>query len=144
MIPQSVAEIVDNHVTLKVEGIDRMYLHAYIPKLQREQGAAFFFCGHRQQIVASPALMAPMSRSFVAALDRFAVKNKIPVVPFQKGQRKDDVMKEHLQKFSATEGVMFIGKAQEKASVYRTEKRHSAKTDKSYVWLVRSTAMVNH
>ena len=27
---------------------------------------------------------------------------------------------------------------------YKTEKRHSAKTDKSYVWLVRSTAMVNH
>jgi hypothetical protein len=144
MIPQSVAEIVDNHVTLKVEGIDRLYLHAYIPKLQHEQGAAFFFRGHRQQIVASSALMAPMSRSFVAALDRFAVENKVPVVLFQKGQRKDDIMKERLQKLSATEGVVFIGKAQEKASVYRTEKRHSAKTDKSYVWLVRSTAMVNH
>jgi len=144
MIPQSVAEIVDHHVTLKVEGIDRMYLHAYIPKLQREQGAAFFFRGHRQQIVASPALMAPMSRSFVAALDRFAVENKVPVVLFQKGQRKDDIMKERLKEFSATEGVVFIGKAQEKASVYRTEKRHSAKTDKSYVWLVRSAAMVNH
>ena len=77
--------------------------------------------------------MAPMSRSFVAALDRFAVKNKVPVVLFQKGQRKDDIMKEHLKEFSATEGVVFIGKAQEKASVYRTEKRHSAKTDKSYV-----------
>jgi hypothetical protein len=144
MISQSVAEIVDKHVTLKVEGIDRMYLHAYIPKLQSEQGAAFFFRGHRQQVVASPALMAPMSRGFVAALDRFAVENKVPVVLFQKGQRKDDVMKEHLKTFSAAEGVVFIGKAQEKASVYRTEKRHSAKTDKSYVWLVRSTAMVNH
>jgi len=144
MIPQSVAEIVDNHVKLKVEGIDRMYLHAYIPKLQREEGAAFFFRGHRQQMVASPALMAPMSRSLVAALDRFAVRDKVPVVPFKKGQRKDDVMKEHLQKFSAVEGVVFIGKAQEKASVYRTEKRHSAKTGKSYVWLARSTPMVNH
>jgi DNA-binding HxlR family transcriptional regulator len=144
MIPQSVAEIVDNHVTLKVEGIDRLYLHAYIPKLRHEQGAAFFFRDHRQQIVASSALMVPMSRSFVAALDRFAVENKVPVVLFQKGQRKDDIMKEHLKEFSATEGVVFIGKAQEKASVYRTEKRHSAETDKSYVRLVRSTAMVNH
>ena len=109
------AEIVDNHVKLKVEGTAAIYLNAYIPKLQRESGAAFFFRGHRQQIVASPALMAPMSRGFVAALDRFAVQNKVPVVSFQKGQRKDDVMKEHLLKFSATEGVVFIGKAQEKA-----------------------------
>jgi hypothetical protein len=110
----------------------RIYLNAYIPKLRREPGAAFFFRRHRQQIVASSALMAPMSRSFVAALDRFAVQNQVPVVHFQKGQRKDDVMKEHLRKlrsssakrdsaaeeFSATEGVVFIGKAQEKASVY--------------------------
>ena len=82
MIPQSVAEILDRHVKLKVEGIGRMYLNAYIPKLRREPGAAFFFRGHRQQIVASPALMAPMSRSFVAALDRFAVRNEVPVVLF--------------------------------------------------------------
>jgi hypothetical protein len=128
MIPQSVAEIPDNHVKLKVEGIDRMYLNAYTPELQREPGAAFFFREHRQQTGASPALMAPMSRGFVAALDRFAVQNKVPVVPFQKGRRKDDVMKEHLLKFSTSEGVVFIGEAQEKASIYRTEKRHSAKT----------------
>jgi DNA-binding HxlR family transcriptional regulator len=144
MLSQSVADILDNHVTLTVEGIDRMYLNAYIPKLQREQGAAWFFLGHRQQVVASPALMAPMSRSFVVGLDRFAAQNQVPIVHFQKGQRKDDVMKERLQKFSSTEGVVFIGKAQEKASVYRTEKRHNTKTGKTYVWIVRSTAMVNH
>jgi hypothetical protein len=102
MIPQCVAEILDNHVKLRVEGIDRMYLNVYIPKLQREPGAAFFFRGRRQQIVASSALMAPMSRSFVAALDRFAVQTKSPVVPFQKGQRKDDVMKEHLRKLRSS------------------------------------------
>jgi hypothetical protein len=121
MLSQSVAGILDNHVRLTVEGIDRMYLHAYIPKLQYEQGAAWFFRGHRQQAVASPALMAPMSRSFVAGLERFAAGNKVPVIAFQKGQRKDDVMNEQLQTFNSTEGVVFIGKAQEKARVYRTE-----------------------
>ncbi len=37
-----------------------------------------------------------------------------------------------------------IGKAQEKATVYRTTKRRCAKTGKTYPWLMKSTAMVNH
>ena len=39
---------------------------------------------------------------------------------------------------------LFIGKAQEKASVWRTEKRYHQPSGQSYPWLVRATAMVNH
>ena len=39
---------------------------------------------------------------------------------------------------------MFIGKAQEKTSVFRSEKRRNPKTGAPYPWIVRSTAMVNH
>jgi hypothetical protein len=35
-------------------------------------------------------------------------------VQFRKGQRKDTVMAEHLRKFDKEEGVVFVGKAQEK------------------------------
>src|SRR5439155_3690920 len=59
-------------------------------------------------------------------------------------QRKDDVMKEHLRKFQEQEGVVFVGKAQEKTPVFRTEKRRNPKTGQPYPWIVRSTAMVNH
>jgi len=45
-IPQSVAEILREHVTLEIEGIDRMYLNAYVPQLQREGGVASFFRFH--------------------------------------------------------------------------------------------------
>jgi hypothetical protein len=38
MIAQSVADILGNHVKLSVEGIDRMYLNVYVPRLQTEQG----------------------------------------------------------------------------------------------------------
>lgn len=143
MISQSVADILDKHVKLKVEGIDRMYLNAYIPKLQLEGGAAWFFRGHRQQPVASSVLMGQMSRTFVAALDQFSKQNAIEVVCLEKGQRKDDVMKERLKRFTSPEGVVFIGKAQEKAKVFRTQKRRD-QNGKEYPWLVRSTAMVNH
>ena len=36
-VPRSVAAVLAEHVTLEVEGIDRMYLNVYIPGLQCEQ-----------------------------------------------------------------------------------------------------------
>jgi hypothetical protein len=39
---------------------------------------------------------------------------------------------------------VFVGRAQEKCRVFRTERRHNEKTGKSYAWLTPSTAMVNH
>ena len=49
MIAQSVADILGNHVKLSVEGIDRMYLNVYVPRLQSEQGIVWFFRQHRGQ-----------------------------------------------------------------------------------------------
>ena len=88
--------------------------------------------------------MRPMSRRFVAALDRFIAQHKLPLVLFCKGQRKDDVMAERLRRFAAEEGIVFVGNAQEKASVFRTAKRHNPRTGRSYPWIVKSMAMVNH
>ena len=65
------------------------------------------------------------------------------LVTFEKGQRKDDVAQQYLAAFEGEEGVLFVGKAQEKASVFRTEKRRDA-PGKRYPWIIRSTAMVNH
>lgn len=42
------------------------------------------------------------------------------------------------------EGVLFVGKAQEKTWVFRTEKRTNPKTGRKFPWLVRTTSMVNH
>lgn len=69
--------------------------------------------------------------------------NKIPVVHFREGQLKDDIAAEHRNRFTKTEGVLFIGKVQEKTPVFRTERRRSEKTGATYPWPVRSTAMVN-
>ena len=144
MIAQSVADILNHHVKLTVEGIDRMYLNVFVPRLQHELGIVGFFREHRGQPLPSAALMKPMSRSFVAKLEDFVARHAVPLVQFRKGQRKDDVMKEHLRRFRKEEGVVFVGKAQEKTPVFRTEKRRSPKTGLPYPWIVRSTAMVNH
>jgi hypothetical protein len=143
-VPRSVSEVLSDHVTLEVEGIDRMYLNVYVPQLQRELGVVGFFRYHRGHQFVSSALMDPISKSFVAAMEAFATLEQVPVVQFRKGQRKEEVAAEHLSKFTQTEGVLFIGKAQEKTPVFRTERRRSATTGATYRWLVRSTALVNH
>ena len=144
MIAQSVAEIVSRHVKLTLEGIDRIYLNVYVPRLQYEQGIVGFFRAHRGQPLPSAALMSPMTRDFVMKLEDFAARHGIPLVPFCKGQRKDDVMAEHLRRFKRQEGIVFVGKAQENTPVFRTERRRSPKTGRAYPWIVRRSAMVNN
>ena len=143
-LPQTVAEVIRKHVTLELESIDRMYLNLYIPRLQYERGVASFFRFHRGHTFASSALMAPISRAFVRKIETFVEESGVPLIRFQKNQRKDDVAAEHLARFSQEEGVLFVGKAQEKTPVFRTQKRRNPRTGQSYAWLVRSTAMVNH
>ncbi len=142
-IPQTVSEVLRQHVTLEVESIDRMYLNVYVPQLQHERGVVAFFRYHRGQTFASSALMAPISQAFVAAINAFVQEHQIPLITFQKGQRKDDIAAEHLAHFQQEEGVLFVGKAQEKITTFRTEKRRNPETGRTYPWIVRSTAPVN-
>lgn len=142
MIRKNVAEIINQHVTLEIEGIDRMYLNGYIPRLQSGAGAAFFIRKQFDCPMASTMMVEPMTRQFVEKIERFAESEQVDLIRFEKGVRKDDIAKAYLAQFEDEEGVLFIGKAQEKASVFRTERRRSEE-GASYPWLYRSTAMVN-
>lgn len=144
MIVRSVADVLAEHVELEVECIDRMYLNLYVPVLQSEGGVAWFWRKHRGYDFASSALMAPMTTTFVRSIERFAEREAIDLVNFRKGQRKEDIAKAYLQDFEANEGVLFIGKAQEKCKVVRTQRRHNPNTGASYADLYKSTAVVNH
>ena len=73
-----------------------------------------------------------MTQSFVAAIEHFAAEHQIPLIQFDKGQRKEEVMAEQLRHFDQEEGVVFLGRAQEKAPVFRTEKRHNPQTGQRY------------
>src|SRR5215470_18786365 len=112
-LPRSVAEVLSEHVTLEVEGIDRMYLNVYQPRLQTDRGVAAFFRFHRGHTFASSALMNPISKDFIAAIEHFVDKEGIPLISFTKRQRKDDVVQEYRSRFRGTEGIVVVGKAQE-------------------------------
>jgi hypothetical protein len=143
-LPRSAGDVLAEHVVFEVESIDRMYLNVYVPELQRVGQVVGFLTRHRGFEIASTALVAPMSTGFVAGIARYAVDHDVPLIDFVKGQRKDDVMHEHLACFDQPEGVLFIGRAQEKARIFRTEKRRNPTTGVAYPWIVTATAMVNH
>jgi hypothetical protein len=139
-----VAEVLRKHVVLEVESIDRMYLNAIVPRLQIVEGALRFIRQQRGAKVASTNAVGPMTRNFVQAIEQFVRQHQIPMVSFQKGQRKDELAAQMRARFPQRDGVVFVGKAQEKCTVYRTEKRHNPKTKRAYAWIVKSTALVNH
>jgi len=139
-----VAEILRSHVLLELEGIDRMYLNVYVPVLQAVEGVLKFIRIHRGHPVASTAMVEPITRRFVESIERYVRDRNIPMITFEKGQRKDDIANQRRAAFTQDEGVVFVGKAQEKCTVYRTEKRRNPRTHKSYAWIVKSTALVNH
>jgi hypothetical protein len=141
-LPRTVADVLAEHVSFEVECIDRMYLNVYVPQLQYATGLVSYI--HRQlgKPVASTAALAPVSEAFSRSVRSFAASCGIPWVDFAKGQRKDDVAQEYLAGFTGTEGVLFIGRAQEKVPLFRTRKRRRA-DGSSYPWIAAETGVVN-
>jgi hypothetical protein len=142
-LPRTAADVLARHVLFEIESIDRLYLNVYVPQLQRVDQVVGYLTRHRGFEIASTALVAPMSEAFVTALKRYGVDHDVPLIDFAKGQRKDDVMHEYLARCDGSEQVLFIGRAQEKARVFRTERRRNPTTGAAYPWIVSTTAMVN-
>lgn len=145
-LARSVADVLAGHVSFEIECIDRMYCNVYQPRLQHVGGVVGYVQQHLGLPIASTAPLAKISDRFVAQVRSFAKSNGIGWVDFVKGQRKDDIMHERLHLFEAagqTEGVVFIGRAQEKTNLFRTEKRRNA-AGHAYPWIVQTTGLVNH
>lgn len=145
-LPRTVSDVVAEHTAFEIECIDRMYLNVYVPQLQYAAGIVGYV--HRQLglPIASTAPLGRITDAFSAAMHRFAADAGVPWIDFVKGQRKDDLAHEHLAMFEAagrTEGVLFIGRSQEKTNLFRTEKRRHA-DGRPYPWIVQSTGLVNH
>lgn len=148
-LPATAAEVLSGHVVFEIESIDRMYLNLYQPRLQTGAGIAVFFVGHRGNRFASSALMAPVTDRFTADIRHFIEARGLDLVRFAHGQRKDDLTQEYLRRAGPAERglvpeqVLYVGVAQEKQRVFRTEKRTNPVTGATYPWLVPSTGVVN-
>jgi hypothetical protein len=117
MAPQvvTVNDVLEGHVALDIECLDRIYLNAYVPILQTSAQVVAFLSGHLGFPFPSPVLFRQLGERLRRAVAAFAEANGIPWVRFGKDQAKLAVMGPHLARQEATgrSGVAAIGVAQE-------------------------------
>jgi len=136
----NIADIIRHHVSLEVRCLDRVYLHAYMPKLQTSGGLCYFLHDYLGHPVPSPALLKPRHDRFVAAIHAFAEAQRIPLVSFERGQSKDEFVAPYRGRFTAREGVVLIGVAQEKMQSFKGYKRQG----RGLFDFSRQSVAVNH
>jgi hypothetical protein len=116
------ATLLRDHVTLKCRCIDRIFLQAYVPKLQSVGWVCSLLRWQRKFPIPSSAAFGKIGDAYVAAIHKFANSHGIPLVKFKKGQNKEQMARPYLEA-AAKEGkdrVVMIGIAQEKSSVWRS------------------------
>jgi len=142
------ASLLRDHVTLTCRSIDRVFLQAYVPRLQTVGWVCQFLRWQRGFSLPSSAAFGQLGRAYVAEVHRFAEEQGIPVVQFAKGEVKEEIARPFLAAAEAAGGqgrVAMIGIAQEKAPVWRSWKakgqEHHAHPHMEWG---RQMAFVNH
>ena len=132
MAVPTVGDLLDGHVVLDVQYLDRIYLNGYVPNLQVGGQVSNFMRDHLGHSIPSPAVMERIGTAFRRSVSAFAESEHVPVVHFGRDDRKIEVMRRHLAAQAATgrSGVAAIGVAQEFQNVFAASKRQ----DGNAVW----------
>lgn len=139
----TVAELLDGHVTLEVECVDRLYLNGYVPTLATGAGMTGFLREHLGKPIPSPAVLGQITARFREAVKGFAETNEIPWVEFRSKQRKDELANRLRRERGVRDGVVFIGVAQEKAKAFQGKARPE-KAPGWFDWTRDKEVYVNH
>jgi hypothetical protein len=140
----TIASLLRDRVTLRVRSVDRLFLQAYVPRLMTSFQVVRFLLD-RGNPIPSPALLGRIGRAYVAAIDRYAERNAIPVLRFGKGESKEQIARRY---FRAAErdgrfGVVLIGVAQEKTTGWRGWRRGGSDGHPHFEF-ARQAIFVNH
>lgn len=141
-LPRSVADVIDQHVTLELASLDRVDLNVDPPQLQTPTAVFWFLRRFHGEGAVSSHKMRAITERFLSAIENYADEHDVSIIPFEKGQRNEDIAAEYLQQFDPPKGVLFIRKAQEKVRTFRTQGRRNTQGETS-PWIVESTAMVS-
>jgi hypothetical protein len=116
------ATLLRDHVRLSCRSVDRVFLQAYVPRLQSAGLVCQFLHGQRGFPIPSSAAFGKIGEAYVAEVHRFAKAHGIPVRYFAKGEKKEEIARPFIEAVAATGkgAVALIGIAQEKASVWRS------------------------
>src|SRR5215831_9304640 len=123
-VPVTINDVLDGHVALDLQCLDRLYLHGYLAQLQ-VGGQVIQFLKRRGFPVPSPACLQQIGDAFRRRVASFADANHIPVVPLKAADRNVEVMQPYLDAAARTgrSQVAAIGVAQEPQRVFIARKR---------------------
>ena len=76
----TVNDVLDGHVALDIECLDRIYLNVYVPILQTSAQVVAFLSGHLGFPFPSPVLFRQLGDRFRRSVASFAEANDIPWV----------------------------------------------------------------
>lgn len=127
----NINDVLDGHVALEVECVDRLYLNAYVPILQTSPQVKRFLEIHLGNPVPSPVIIEKIGNRFRRDVKAFAAANQIPILALKKPDRSrwDDRKLDHVRPYlDAAErdgrfGVVAIVTAQEFQWVFNATKR---------------------
>jgi len=121
----NINEILNGHVALEIQCLDRIYLNGYVPILQVGGQVINFMTKHLGKSIPSPAILEKIGTVFRQNVKTYAETNHIPVVTFKRDDRKVDVMRSHIfaQERTGRSGVAAIGVAQEYQNVFAANRR---------------------
>src|SRR5436309_15730445 len=88
----TVNDVLDGHVTLDIECLDRIYLNAYVPIVQTSAQVVAVLSGHLGFPFPSPVLFRQLGDRFRKAVVSFSDANDIPWIKFGKDEAKLEVM----------------------------------------------------
>jgi len=118
----SIPELLNGHVTLEVECLDRLYLNGYIGPLATAGGLVTFMREQLHKPIPSPVVLGQITEKFRDGVKAMAERQHIPVYQFDHKERKDEVANQIRQQRGVCDGIVFIGVAQEKAQAFQGKK----------------------
>jgi hypothetical protein len=99
----NINDVLEGHVGLEIECVDRLYLNAYLPMMQVGGQVVRFLRGHLGYQIPSPALLGKIGNRFRREVSAFARERGIPVLHLAKpdrsrwGDRKLDHVRGYLE-----------------------------------------------
>ncbi len=137
----NVNDLLDDHVVVEIQCLDRVYLNAYVPNLQVPGQVARFMTEHLGKPFPTPALMEHSGNRFRNDVDKYAKANGIPMVRLGKKDRQIDVIRPFLDAATAP-AVVAIGVGQEFQSVF-TGTRRTTSTGKQFFKFAKTDRRVS-
>ena len=138
----NINEVLDGHVALEVECVDRLYLNAYVPNLQVGGQVERFCKQHLDQPIASPAIIEKIGNRFRRDVKAFAAAHHVPILALKKPDRSrwDDRKLDHVRPYldraqrQGRFGVVAIVATQEFQWVFAATKRTGSSAGVWFDW----------